>query len=180
MIITEKYADVFTQIKAKESLLIFDFISSETLDKIYSFKYGNRLLNDKASETEKSIVIDVVVGYFAEKWNNYFLTVSESIPQMKNYIETVQETISDNGSINFNRNSLNKVSAYNVDDFVNNTNNDDVETSETENTKTRSYEITKLKNVGFYNDIISYLTKNNVYDIMMVDLNSILTKLILN
>lgn len=180
MLLKEKYSDVFTQIKTKTDLLVFDFVEPSKLDNIYIFKYGDRQLNIKADETEKEVVINVLVSYFAKKWNDYFLTVSEGIEGMKNYTETVRETISDEGSVNFNRNSLNKVSAYNVDDFVDNTSDNDVETSETQNTKVREYEITKLKDVGAYEKIISYLNKNNIYDVMMLDINSILTTMILN
>ena len=172
--------DRVSEISTIHNLLVFDFLEPIELDNIYSFKYGNRQLSSKAESTDKNVVVRIIANYFAERWDNHFLTITETIEELKNYTETVKETITDSGSIEFNRNSLNKVSAFNADDFVDSSGDDNIETSETENEKIRTYEITKLKDMNFYDNVLNYLNKANVYDIMMADINSVITKLILN
>jgi len=177
MKVKEKFSELFTMIEEIENLLIFEFVDSETMDQMYLFKYGNRELTENAIDFDIDVIVKIIVGTYGKYWNDYFTTITEGIEGMKNFTETITETIQDEGSINFNRNSLNKVSAYNVDDFVDDSSNDDVEVSETENLKIREYEIKKLKDIGSYDKVIEYLNKNNIYDMIFNNVNRQLLKM---
>lgn len=179
MKVKEKLNDLFTNMKTKKNLLIFDFINPTILDELYIFNYGNRNLNEKSVEIEKDVLINMIVGIYGNKWDNIFTTHTNSIEELKNYNELVTETIKDDGSVNFNRNATNKISAYNVEDFVNDSSNTNIETSETNNIRVREYEIKRLKEVGHYDKIIAYLNKQNIYDMMFKDVNKLVTTLIM-
>jgi len=178
MLVKEKFEDVFTLLNDDEEILVLDFFEPSNMDNIYIFKYGNRELNSKAEETEKETIVQIIKDLFIKKWNNEFLTITESLEEMKDYSEKIIESVSDEGSLNLNRNSLNKISAYNTEDFVNNSNDENEETTTTTNIKTREYEIKKLKSMNYYNSLLSYLNRTNIYDTMMLDVNSIISKII--
>ena len=175
MKVKEKLNDLFTNMKTKKNLLIFDFINPTILDNLYIFNYGNRNLNEKSVEIEKDVLINILVGIYSDKWDNMFTTYTNSIEELKNDNELVTETIKDDGSVNFNRDVTNKISAYNDEDFVNDSSDNNVETSETNNIRIREYEIKRLKDVGYYDKIIDYLNKHNIYGMMFKDVNKLVT-----
>ena len=175
MLVKEKFNNIFTEIKNTKKLSIFDFIESNKLDTLYIIKYGNRELKTGIGVIENEVLINVIVDVYGKKWDDLLLTYTNSIEDLKTYSELITETISDDGSINLTRENINKVSAFNVDEFVNNSNDDNVESNTSKHLKERQYEIKKLKNVKMYDDMISYLNRINICDIMFTDINNLVT-----
>lgn len=175
MQVKDKCVGLFTEMKKISPLPIFDFIEDETLNQLYIMKYGNRELTSNVVDVDVKLLASVLIRAYGFKWDNMVLNLTNSIKELADYNELITETITDEGSIHLTRENINKVSAYNVDDFVNNSSDDNSETNTTNNLKKRQYEIKKLKDIKVYDRVNTYLNKTNICDIIFMDINKLLT-----
>lgn len=175
MKVKEKCIDLFTEMKNIKPLPIFDFIDDNTLNHLYIMKYGNRGITSNVVDIDVELLASVLINAYGFKWDNIILNLTNSINELADYKELITETITDEGSLNLTRENINKVSAYNVDDFVNNSSDDNSEINTSTNLKERQYEIKKLKDIGIYKKINSYLNRINICDIMFTDINQLIT-----
>lgn len=175
MKVKEKCTNLFTEMKNLKQLPIFDFIDDNTLNQLYIMKYGNRGITSNVVDIDVELLASVLINAYGFKWDNIILNLTNSINELADYKELITETITDEGSLNLTRENINKVSAYNVDDFVNNSSDDNSEINTSTNLKERQYEIKKLKDIGIYDKINSYLNRINICDIMFADINQLIT-----
>lgn len=175
MKVKEKCINLFTEMKNIKPLPIFDFIDDNTLNQLYIMKYGNRGITSNVVDIDVELLASVLINAYGFKWDNIILNLTNSINELADYKELITETITDEGSLNLTRENINKVSAYNVDDFVNNSSDDNSEINTSTNLKERQYEIKKLKDIGIYDKINSYLNRINICDIMFTDINQLIT-----
>lgn len=159
---------------------IFNFVDSELLDKYYINMYGNRTLSNMASNLTVEELADILNNKFMHKWNNIILNYLDSENLLTNYKETITEITTNSMTTDNTRTDTNKVSAYNDDDFVNSDENMAVENIVTDNEANKETIRTKIKEVDFYDKVNRYLTNFDIYNIMSIDVNSIVTLNILN
>ena len=104
-----------------------------------------------------------------------------SIDSLSEFAQVYRETVRSSNNGSMDRNTVSKVSAFNDvsssagDDFIDN--NSDNETSTTTDTgeKVREYTLQKIKDSKHYTDVLNYLQKNIISDIIFTDINSMLT-----
>ena len=159
---------------------IFNFVDSSLLDKYYINMFGNRTLSTICSNLTVEELADVLNNMFSSKWNNIILNYLDSENLLTNYKETITELSTNNITTDNTRNDTNKVSAYNDEDFVNSDENTAVENIVTDNKGNKETIRTKIKEVDFYDKVNKYLTDFNIYNIMIIDINSVVTLNILN
>ena len=159
---------------------IFNFIDSKLLDKYYINMYGNREVAEIVENLEISELATILNNKFMHKWNNIILNYLDSENLLTNYKETIEELSTSNITTDNTRTDTNKVSAYNDEDFVNNDENTTVENIVTGNEGNKEIIRTKIKEVDFYNKVNRFLTNFDIYNIMISDVNSVLTINILN
>lgn len=159
---------------------IFNFVDSQLLDKYYVNMYGNREVAEIVENLEITELATILSNRFMYKWNNIVLNYLDSENLLTNYKEVITELSTNNTTTDNTRTDTNKVSAYNDEDFVNNDENVSVENIATDNTGNKETIRTKIKEVDFYNKVIKYLTEVDIYSIMLIDVNSVLTLNILN
>ena len=180
MTVSEKLKDLFTHMQQVKNLKFFDFIPPEQCNLLYMGMYGNRVLGKMAETKSIEEIAQVVVCAFGESWDNTVIAYTSSVKELGDYKETVTETVTDNGTTTNNNVVTGKVSAYNDDVFV----NDDENTTKTDGTNTnermRTYEINKMRNSNEYINAINYLKTNLFCDIIMIDINRLLTINIFN
>lgn len=175
MQVKEKCSYLFTEMEKISPSPIFDFIDTYTLNDLYIMKYGNRELTSNVVDMNVTELARTLILTYGFKWDNMVLNLTNSIKELAEYKELITETITDEGSLHLTRENINKVSAYNVEDFVNNSSDDNSETNTTNNLKKRQYEIKKLKDVKAYERLNAYLLKTNICDIIFMDINQLLT-----
>lgn len=175
MLVKEKCLGLFTEMKRVNALSIFDFFGDDVLNQLYIMKYGNRELTSNVVDVDVTILAKVLINTYGFKWNNMLLNLTNSIKELADYNELITETITDEGSLHLTRENINKVTAFNVDDFVDNSSDNNSETNTTNNLKKRQYEIKKLKDIKVYDRINTYLNKTNICDIIFMDINQLLT-----
>lgn len=159
---------------------IFNFVDSKLLDKYYINMYGNREVTEIVENLELNELATILNNKFMYKWNNIILNYLDSENLLTNYKETITELSTTNITTDNTRTDTNKVSAYNDEDFVNNDENTTVENIVTGNEGNKEIIRTKIKEVDFYDKVNRYLTDFDIYNIMIIDVNSVLTLNILN
>lgn len=164
----------------KEGQDIFNFVDSDLLDKYYINMYGNRTLSNIASNLTVEELADILNNMFSSKWNNIILNYLDSENLLTNYKETITEITTNSMTTDNTRTDTNKVSAYNDDDFVNSDENMAVENIVTDNEGNKETIRTKIKEVDFYDKVNRYLTDFDIYNIMIMDINKVVTLNILN
>lgn len=159
---------------------IFNFVDSKLLDKYYINMYGNREVTEIVENLEITELATILNNKFMHKWNSIILNYLDSENLLTNYKETITELSTTNITTDNTRTDTNKVSAYNDEDFVNNDENTTVENIVTDNEGNKEIIRTKIKEVDFYDKVNRYLTDFDIYNIMIIDVNSVLTLNILN
>lgn len=175
MQVKDKCSYLFTEMEKVSPSQIFYFIDTYTLNVLYIMKYGNRELTYNVVDMNVTELARIIILTYGFKWDNMLLNLTNSIKELADYNELITETITDEGSLHLSRENINKVTAYNVDDFVNNSSDDNSETNTSNNLKKRQYEIKKLKDIKVYERINTYLNKTNICDIIFTDINQLLT-----
>ena len=169
-----------TMDRLKPNQEIFNFVDSSLLDKYYSNMYGNREVTGIVENLELDDLAEILNNQFMNKWNNIILNYLDSENILENYKEVVTEINNDNLSNENTRTDTNKVSAYNDEDFVNKDEESSIDTTTIENIRHKDVVRTKIKDSDFYDKVNMYLTNFNIYNIMIVDINSVVTLNILN
>lgn len=181
MKVNEYLTNIFeTMDNIKPNQDIFNFVDSSLLDKYYINMFGNRTLSNIGSNLTVKELADVLNNMFSSKWNNIILNYLDSENLLTNYKETITELSTNNITTDNTRTDTNKVSAYNDVDFVNSDENMAAENTVTDNKGNKETIRTKIKEVDFYDKVIKYLTDFNIYNIMVIDINSVVTLNILN
>ena len=181
MKVNEYLTNIFeTMDNRKTGQDIFNFVDSDLLDKYYVNMYGNRTLSNMANNLTVEELADILNNMFSSKWNNIILNYLDSENLLTNYKETITEVSTNNITTDNTRTDTNKVSAYNDENFINNDENTAVENMVTDNGGNKETIRTKIKEVDFYDKVNKYLTDFNIYNIMIIDINSVVTLDILN
>lgn len=162
----------------------FDFcciVPVETMDTYYNTNHGSRTLSYLGENSSVDEIAEVIHDLFMDKWNKLYEVAVEEIAVKYNYKETVSETVDDTGTNTADITSTNTgtVSAYNDENFVNNDKDESVSKNQGSSTNKKVREFTKeILNGNIAQNIdsvIKHLTKNYFCDIIVGDVNSVLT-----
>ena len=164
----------------QENQEIFNFVDSKLLDKYYANMYGNREVTEIVENLEIIELATILKNQFMNKWNNIILNYLDSENILENYKEITTEINNDTLNNVNTRTNTNKVSAYNDEDFVNKDEDTTVDETDIINNRDKNIVRTKIKDTDFYDKVNKYLTNFNIYNIMVIDINSIVTLNILN
>lgn len=159
---------------------IFNFVDSKLIDKYYINLFGNRDVAEIVINLDIEEIAEILNNMFLSKWNNIIINYLDSENMLDNYKEVLTEINNDVINNETNRTNTNKVSAYNDDDFINNDEDISIETTNIENDRNKEIIKTKIKETDFYIKVNNYLTNFNIYNIMILDINSVVTLNILN
>lgn len=181
MKVKECFNNLFgTMDSLKPNQEIFNFVDSSLLDKYYYNMYGNREVTGIVENLELNDLAEILNNQFINKWNNIILNYLDSENILENYKEITTEINEDILNNVNTRTNTNKVSAYNDEDFVNKDEDTTVDETDITNNRDKNIVRTKIKDTDFYDKVNKYLTNFNIYNIMVIDINSIVTLNILN
>lgn len=143
--------------------------------------YGSRKV---LASWEKSPITDIanlLTVMYATRWEILFSNVSKDILANGNKSDTTTKTITDNNNVSreTTNNSVHKVSAFDSDEFSDdNSDTENFTSQETANNDKKEVVESNGKNGNFTNDFIafnSFLTDTKFFDMIISDINSILT-----
>lgn len=175
MTVKEKLNGLFAEISAIKDLAIFDSFTPNILDKYYIGMFGCRTLSSIAETNSVHDLAEIIVEFYGTKWNSILAQYTSSVTELKEYSETISETMNDNGGNTFKRENTNKVSAFNDDNFVDDKNEIENQTTETENKRVREQTLKKVRDTKEYTNLILYLRNNYLCDTIFKDINEITT-----
>ena len=181
MIVRECLNNLFETMEGlQENQEIFNFVDSKLLDKYYTNMFGNREVTEIVENLEITELATILNNQFMNKWNNIILNYLDSENILENYKEITTEINEDILNNVNTRTNTNKVSAYNDEDFVNKDEDTTVDKTDITNNRDKNIVRTKIKDTDFYDKVNKYLTDFNIYNTMVIDINSIVTLNILN
>lgn len=169
---------------AMDSVKNFDWrenFSPSQMDSLFIAMFGDHVLADSFAEKEVSEIASDLAGFFIDRWNSIFGFMFDKNLFTLGFSETITENISDDGTNTNNetRDKTNKVSAYNDENFV----NDSSENETTGNTGTNKNErVRTYQRQGFNSTLattrLKYLTtlqNDFIYDIIFKEVKTIIT-----
>ena len=175
MTVKEQLNGLFVEIAKIKNLAVFDWFSPSVLDKYYCGMYGARTVSTLATENNLHDLAEIIVEFYGTKWDSILAQYTASVTALKEYSETICETITDNGTNDFTRENKTQVSAYNDDNFVDDNSENEIQKTTTDNTKTRQQTLTKVRNTTEYQNLILYLRNDYLCDTIFTDINDIST-----
>lgn len=175
MTVKERLNGLFVEISKIKNLAVFDCFSPSMLDKYYCGMYGARTVSDLATENSLQDLAEIIVEFYGTKWDSILAQYTASVTALKEYSETICETITDNGTNDFTRENKTQVSAFNDDNFVDDNSENEIQKTTTDNTKTRQQTLTKVRNTTEYQNLILYLRNDYLCDTIFTDINDIST-----
>jgi len=181
MKVKETLTNIFQKMEEKAvEKHIFNFVDSELLDKYYTNMYGNRVVTDIVENLTIDELADILNNQYLNKWNNIIKNYLDSENILENYKEVTTETNSNNLTNENTRTNVNRVSAFNDDDFVNKDEDVTTDNYSSENIGNKNIIRTRIKEADFYEKVNNYLTSFSIYNIMIIDINDVVTLNILN
>ena len=126
-------------------------------------------------------IANLLTVMYATRWEILFSNVSKDILAKGNKSNTTTKTITDNNHVSreTTNNTVHKVSAFDSDGFSDdNSDTENTTSQETANNDKKEVVESNGKNGNFTNDFIafnSYLTKTKFFDIIIADINVVLT-----
>lgn len=172
--------NLFDEIKKlHQDYSIENFIDNDTLNKLWIFKSGNKILNPIIDTMDKNDVAKIVSGLCYEKWKRISTNLSKDI-QVESYKENYSENSNDTNEkkVTSNNTTNHNVSCYNEDSFEpkdeNVTNLSTVDNKNYTGNKTYEKTVTRgddLKNIEY---AIKFLKNNNLCDIIISDVDNVL------
>lgn len=163
-----------------------DDFTPARMQKLFNAMYANYEIADNFAIMSVDDIADSLANFFVPRWNSlYKFMFSDELLKL-GFSETISETTTDNGKTSENNSDekVNKVSAYNVETFSNDTseNNSETRNGTSENEKVRTYTRTGY-NDNFAEYRLKYLNKlqnDFVYDIIYKEVKSLITKPLYN
>lgn len=172
--------NMFDEIKKlHQDYSIETFIDNDTLNKLWIFKSGNKILNPIIDTMDKNDVAKIVSGLCYKKWKRIATNLSRDI-QVESYKENYSENsnVANENKVTSNNTTNHNVSCYNEDSLEpkdeNVTNLSTVDNKNYTGNKTYEKTVTRgddLKNIEY---AIKFLKNNNLCDIIISDVDNVL------
>lgn len=160
--------NIFTEMKSLEPFSFLDGDNDYKLDLLINMNYGKRnLYSEIAGKTLKEVA-QMIIFLNKDKWNNAILVASSDNEIGLNDVRKVTENIVTNENRTNNRDDVNKVSAYNSDELINNDGMNSVSNEDMDNTKNRTLTDGKY-NLSTAYENLSLLSKNNIMEMVVKD-----------
>ena len=143
--------------------------------------YGSRKILPSWEKSPITDIANLLTIMYATRWEILFSNVSKDILVNGNKSNTTTKTITDNNHVSreTTNNTVHKVSAFDSEEFADDNSDTENSTSqETANNDKKEVVESNGKNGNFTNDFIafnSYLTKTKFFDMIMTDINEVLT-----
>lgn len=180
MLVKEKLIDLFTTINTNNSEAeIFDFVDSTLLDMYYLAMYGNRELASIAEDLEIEFIAKILANMFLHRWNAIVTNYLSSEGLLNEYSEVVTETSNDTLNTDSTRESTTKVSAFNEDIFTPKDSETSTDVMGSINERNKQITTKKIRDSSFYLEVNEYLSKINIYEMMIKDSNEVVLSLII-
>lgn len=180
MNILEKFSkdNLFEQINSINPLPWGDYTY---INMLWLKNYGSRKLLINWEKTTVSDIANIINVLYMPKWKILYKNTTTDILVDGNKIDTTTKIITDSNNISreTNNESIHKVSAFDSNDFSDDTNDiDNINLTESVNNDRKEVTEIKGKNGNFTNEFLafnSFLTNTKFFDMIISDVNNVLT-----
>ena len=143
--------------------------------------YGGRKILPSWEKSPITDIATLLTIMYATRWEILFSNISKDILVNGNKSDTTTRTITDNNNISreTTNNTVHKVSAFDSEEFADdNSDTENFTSQETANNDKKEIIESNGKNSNFTSDFLafnSYLTDTKFFDMIMADINEVLT-----
>ena len=182
MKVTEKFTteNLFDEINKLHPFPFVGVFPVDTLNLLYLNLHGDRTLSKMGRNLTVKQIAEILVDMHSIKWDKIYNSVLVDFPILENYVEVITEKTNETGNSTNNTTETNveKVSAYNDNDFVNDeqsTNTNEMKmNNENMIEKTHEKRITENATKNIEN-ALNYLQNSVIYNIIFSDVNGAIT-----
>jgi hypothetical protein len=169
-----KQGSLFNTLFTMDSLEGININDIPKMDMMLSMNHGQRTVYDAIGTKTINEVAEMLSLLNRDKWKKSILLESNNDDIGMINTRKLTETIIENESRTNNRDNINKVSAYNSDEMINNDGSNSISNEGLDNTKTRTitdgiYDI----NNAYKN--LSSMSKNNIMEMIIKDVSNFMT-----
>ena len=180
MYISDKFSseNLFEKMNEIKTLPWTDFTY---INMLWLKNYGSRKILPSWEKSPITDIANLLTIMYATRWEILFSNVSKDILVNGNKSNTSTKTITDNNHVSreTTNNTVHKVSAFDSEEFADdNSDTENFTSQETANNDKKEVVESNGKNGNFTNDFIafnSYLTKTKFFDMIMAEINDVLT-----
>lgn len=165
---------LFGELHSMGSLGNINALDMPTMDLLLTTGFGQRTVFENLADKTINEVATMLSLLNKDKWLKAVLIESENENIGMVNTRKLTETTTENESRTNNRDDINKVSAFNSDEMINNDGLNSISNEGMDNTKTRTLTdgIYDIKNA--YNNL-SLMGKNNIMNMIIKDVSSFMT-----
>lgn len=167
---------LFTAIKNVNGVT-FSFLTPENIPKLDNnlmFNYGDRILFNKMVNMDLNIIAESIVLNCGDNWKNLIDSEINKINPLAKDSKVIIESINNVENRTNENDTVNKVSAYNTDNLINNDGSTVNAIDNLTGDKTRNYKEENLSIENLFNNL-SILQKTNIINIVLKDVSDFLT-----
>lgn len=169
-----KQGSIFNTLFTMDSLEGIHIVDIPKMDMMLSLNHGQKTVYDAIGTKTIDEVAQMLSLLNKDKWKKSILLESNNDDIGMVNTRKLTETIIENESRTNNRDSINKVSAFNSDEMINNDGSNSISNEGLDNTKTRTitdgiYDI----NNAYKN--LSSMSKNNIMEMIIKDVSNFMT-----
>lgn len=158
-----------------DNIRAFPFITPETidvLDTMLVLEYGERNVYNPIVDCNIEIIAKMIVVKYGKAWDNYVL--SESLSNNINDRTEITEIIENNDEVNRKEDSINKVSAYNAPDLIDDTGSSSDDLTTTAGRRERTLTDERVNVFNSYK-LLGILSKDSIIAKVQHDIVSFMT-----
>lgn len=182
MKVSEKFTteNLFDEMNKLHPFPFISLFSADKMNVFYNNTYGDRTLSKMGRNLTVPEIASILVNLYGEKWDKIYESILVDFPILENYVEVITETTNEvgNSTNNTTETNVEKVSAYNDEDFVNDeqsTNTNEMKMNN-ENKVEKTYEKKVTENATKnLENALNYLQNNVIYYIIFSDVNGAIT-----
>lgn len=167
----DESTDLFTRMNNIKTFPWIEYFSPKAMYMTWLSLYGNREVNPSFENSNEDFLATMLSGLYSQKWSLWFNRMITVIPSGDSTTTTRQET----GNTSTNDTKENNVSAFDSENYEEKekdiTIGNSSDTRAITETKTRTRDTTVIYTERY----LKILTSNQIYDIIFLDVNKVLT-----
>ena len=166
--------NIFAEIWAIQAFPFLNGNNVNTVNNLLKLGYGEKTVFSKLEIIPLNEIAEMLVLKYGDGWNDLVKVQAVTFEVGATSTRKVVETINENETRNNTRDDVNKVSAFNSDDMINNDGVNSISNDALNNDKTRTLTDSNIDiNTAFNN--LSLSSKNRIIDLILKDTSQFLS-----
>lgn len=165
---------LWNEIRSLDELEFFKVVSPENLTVMQALQYGQRTVYEKFASMDDEKLANIILITFKDKWNNLINFATADIDLGGDSTKKVVEKVKNGETRTSSDDTINKVSAYNSEDMVNDGGTHGAGTQTLDGDKDRVLTESNLSLNSLISNL-SLLQQTNIINVVLKDVSDYIT-----